>query len=114
MSFNPDPSKQAQEVIFSRKLKNISNPTLLFNNAKVSLCKSQKHLGVLLDLKLTFEEHHKTILNKTKRTIGFLCNLQNLLPRAALIIIYKAFVRLISNTVMFSMIKHLMLHSIKN
>ena len=69
MSFNPDPSKQAQEVIFSRKLKNVSNPPLVFNNANVSSCKSQKHLGILLDSKLTFEEHCKTILSKTKRTI---------------------------------------------
>ena len=93
MSFNPDPSKQAQEVIFSRKLKNVSNPPLVFNNANVSSCKSQKHLGILLDSKLTFEEHCKTILSKTDRTIGLLRILQGLLPRAALITIYKAFVR---------------------
>ena len=42
MSFNPDPSKQAQEAIFSRKLKNVSHPPLTFNNANVSSCKSQK------------------------------------------------------------------------
>ena len=51
MSFNPDPSKQAQEVIFSRKLENVSRPPLVFNNANVSSCKSQKHLGILLDAK---------------------------------------------------------------
>ena len=93
MSFNPDPSKQAQEVIFSRKLKNVSHPPLVFNNVNVSSCKSQKHLGILLDARLTFEEHYKTILSKTNRTIGLLRKLQSLLPRAALITIYKAFVR---------------------
>ena len=93
MSFNPDPSKQAQEVIFSRKLKNVSHPPLVFNNANVSSCKSQKHLGILLDSKLTFEEHYKTILSKTSRTIGLLCKLQSLLPRAALITVYKALVK---------------------
>ena len=93
MSCNPDPSKQAQEGIFSRKLKNVSHPPLVFNNANVSSCKSQKHLGILLDSKLTFEEHYKTILSKTNRTIGLLRKLQSLLPRAALITIYKAFVR---------------------
>ena len=79
MSFNPDPSKQAQEVIFSRKLKNVSHPPLVFNNANVSSCKSQKHLGVLLDSKLTFEEHYKTILSKTNRTIGLLRSTNNYL-----------------------------------
>ena len=67
MSFNPDPCKQAQEVIFSRKLKKLSHPSLVFNNTNVSSCNSQKHLGILLDSKLTFEEYYKTILNKTIR-----------------------------------------------
>ena len=79
MSFNPDPCKQAQEVNFSRKLKNESHPPLLFNNGNVSSCKSQKHLGVLLDSKLTFEEQYKTILSKTNRTIGLLRSTNNYL-----------------------------------
>ena len=52
-SFNPNPSRLAQEVIFSRKLKNASHHPLLFNNINVSSCKSQKHLGILFDSKLT-------------------------------------------------------------
>ena len=35
-SFNPDPSKQAQEVIFSRKSKRSINPPLVLNNSNVS------------------------------------------------------------------------------
>ena len=93
MSFNPDPSKQAQEVIFSRKLKRVTHPPLFFNNANVSQRKSQKHLGIILDSKLKFEDHYKTVLSKTNRTIGLLRKLQNLLPREALTTIYKAFVR---------------------
>ena len=62
MSFNHDPSKQAQEVVFSGKLKNVSHPALVFNNANVSSCKSQKHFGILLNSKLTFEEHYKKYL----------------------------------------------------
>ena len=58
----------------------------------ISSCKSQKHLDILLDARLTFEEHYKTIPSKTNRTIGLLRKLQSLLPRAALTI-YKAFVR---------------------
>ena len=78
MSFNPDPSKQSQEIIFSRKLKNVSHPTLVFNNANASSCKSPKHLGILLDSKLTFTEYYKRILNKTTRTMGILRKLQSL------------------------------------
>ena len=32
MNFNPDPSKQAQEVIFSRNVNNNSHPPLTANN----------------------------------------------------------------------------------
>ena len=64
MNFNPEPNKQTQEVIFSRKLNTHHTPVLVFNNASISSCKSQKHLGILLDSKLTFEEHYKTIIHK--------------------------------------------------
>ena len=57
MIFNLDATKQAQEVIFSRKIKTNTHPPLVFNNAIVSQTNSQKHLGVTLDLKLIFEEH---------------------------------------------------------
>ena len=32
MSFNPDPNKQAQEVLFSRKIQKSSQPSLIFDN----------------------------------------------------------------------------------
>ena len=35
MSFNPDPSKQAQEFIFSCKHQKISHPSIYFNNNPV-------------------------------------------------------------------------------
>ena len=93
LTVNLDRSKQAQEIIFSRKLKKATHPPLLFNNNNVSHVNSQKHLGVILDLKLTFEEHLKNVFNKTNKTIGLLPKLSNLLPRQALVTIYKAFVR---------------------
>ena len=86
MNFNPDPTKQAHEVIFSRKAKEINHPPLVFNNTSVSQLSSQKHLGVILDSKLIFDEHLKMVSLKVSKT-------QNLPPRSALIITYKAFVR---------------------
>ena len=55
MSFNPDPSKQAQEVIFSRKGQNPNHDSIYFNNNLVNQVHSQKHLGIHLDAKLNFE-----------------------------------------------------------
>ena len=36
MSFNPDPSNQAQEVMFSRKITKVSRPVIFFNIVPVS------------------------------------------------------------------------------
>ena len=44
MSFNPDPLKQAQEVIFSRKMTKTNHPTLIFNDNSVHQVVLQKHL----------------------------------------------------------------------
>ena len=93
MTFNSDRSKQAQEIIFSKKLKKATNPPLIFNNNNVSQVNFQTHLGVILDVKLAFEEHLKNIFNKTNKTIGLLKKVSNLLPRHALVTIYKAFIR---------------------
>ena len=93
MSFDPDPSKQAQEVIFSRKINKLPHPSLVFNSNNVLQTSSQKHLGVTLDVKLTFDEHLNNVLNKVNKAIGLLRKLQNLLSRSTLITIYKAFVR---------------------
>ena len=92
MSFNPDPKKQAQEVIFSRKSKAISHPPVVFNNNNVIQTTSQKHHGIILDTRLSFEKHLETVLCKINKTIGLIRKLQNLLPRTALITLYKAFV----------------------
>ena len=44
MSVNPDHSKQAQEVIFSCKIKKISHPSIYFDNNSMNQASSQKHL----------------------------------------------------------------------
>ena len=72
MTFNPDRSKQAQEVIFSRKLKKVTHLSLLFKNNNVSQGNFQTHLGVILDVKLTFEEHLKNVFNKRNKLIRLL------------------------------------------
>ena len=89
MNFNPDTTKQAQEVIFSRKSKKKVHPPLLFNNASVTRTSSQKHLGIIIDSQLKFDDHLKIMSRKISETIGLFRQLQIFLPRAALITIYK-------------------------
>ena len=59
MSFNPNRSKQAQEVIFSRKTSIQSQPVLTFDNSLVIKIMHHRHLGLILDEKLNFKEHLK-------------------------------------------------------
>ena len=56
MLLNPDPSKQAIEICFSYKCGYKNYPSLMFNDTKVQLATSQKHLGLILDSKLDFNE----------------------------------------------------------
>ena len=92
-SFNPDPRKQAQQIIFSRKHQKISHPTIYFNNNPIESVSSQKHLGMILDTKLNFQEHIKNILTKFNKNIGLLRKLQKMLPRRSLLTIFKSLVR---------------------
>ena len=57
MRFNPDPIKQAQEIIFRRKTSKRNDPGLMFNTKIVNLSTNHKHLGMIFDSKLTFDEH---------------------------------------------------------
>ena len=93
MTFNPDPSKQAQEVIFSRKRQNPNHDSIYFNNNLVNQVPSQKHLGMHLDAKLNFEKHLDNIMSTVAKTIGLRRKLQAVLPRPSLVTIYKAFIR---------------------
>ena len=93
MIFNPDLIKQAQEVIFSTKIKKLLHPTLLLNNIPSSNSLFQKHLGLTLDIKLNFSEYIKSITKKISKTMGLLRKFQQILPRSSLLTIYKTFIR---------------------
>ena len=93
MNFNPDPFKQAEEVLFSRKIKSQNHPCLHFNNNSVNQIPFQKYLGMYLDPKLDFLEHLKSIQAKVNKSIALLRKLQTILPRSTLLTIYKAFIR---------------------
>ena len=65
----------------------------MFNQAKVKRVISQKHLGVILDAKLNFNEHLKIMINKLTKGISMLRKLRYYIPRHSLITIYKSFIR---------------------
>ena len=92
MNCNPNPCKQAQEVIFSRKLQNTYHNAVYFKHNSVQQVHSQKHLGMYLDNKLNFQEHLNNALSTANKTIALMRKLQAFLPRQSLVTVYKAFI----------------------
>ena len=48
LEFNPDPTKQATEVLFSCKKSSPTHPQVVFNGTVVGKMSEQKHLGLIL------------------------------------------------------------------
>ena len=73
MSFNPNPLRQAQEVIFSWKRNKAHHPDIIFNGNPLKKSSYQNHLGMFLDSKFDFDEHIKEVFDKTSKSIGLIC-----------------------------------------
>ena len=93
MEFNPDPTKQANEVLFSYKKSSPNHPQLIFNGLSVVKVNDQKHLGLILDSRLSFEKHINEKIIKAKKNVGIIKHLSKFLPLKTLDQMYKALVR---------------------
>ena len=76
MSFNPDRTKQTQEIIFSRKKNATTHPPLFFKNSEIKVSSNQKHLGLALDSKLSFNEHINDKIHQANKGVGLLRKLK--------------------------------------
>ena len=74
MNFNPDPNKQAQKIIFSRKVEKINHLPLLLNQKLVKSSSTQRHLGIVLVTKLDFNLHQKTYKTRQIKQGDFVVN----------------------------------------
>ena len=93
MSLNPDPNKQAVEFIFSRKNRKANHPVLLFNKTPVSIVLQYKHLGMILNITLSFSAHIQGAIPKSKKGIGMLKFMSKHLSRSTLDKLLKLYVR---------------------
>ena len=92
MSFNPDPTKPAEEILFSHKRPR-PHPPLFFNGVEVKRVEEHKHLGLILDPLLNFAAHFKEKIAKARKGIGLIKHLRQYLPTNVLDQIYKMHVR---------------------
>ena len=83
MSFNPDPMKQAR-LIFSRKCTTANHHPLYFNGIQVARVDEHKHLGIILDSKLSFSQHIRSLIAKVKQGVGMLRFMSRYPPRKTL------------------------------
>ena len=93
MSFNPDPTKMTQEVLFSRKKSKFIHLSLIFNRQDSSHSESHKHFGLVFDSKLNFNMHLKRKFSIINNGIALLRKLRHSIPRKPLLSIYKTFLR---------------------
>ena len=93
MEFNPDPTKQAKEILFSCKKSSPIHPDLFFNGISVTKEDEHKHLGLTLRSNLSFDRHLNEKMTKAKKIIGILKHLSKFLPLKSLNQMYKALVR---------------------
>ena len=93
MIFNPDVSKQAQEVVFSRKGITTNHATVYFNNDPVIRENFQKHFGLFLDSKLNSSGHINEKIKKATKSVNVIRKINLSLPRSSLLTLYKSFVR---------------------
>ena len=66
---------------------------ILFNDIPVKKVTEHKHLGIILDSKLSFSTHIKSAISKARKSIGLLKYLSKYLPRHTLNESYKLYVR---------------------
>ena len=93
MLFNHDPIKQTIEVCFTHKRDRVVYPPLKLNKNDVQSAKSQKHLGLVLDSKLDFNENVNNKINKCNKSIGIMKKLSLTLSKNSFLTIYKTFLR---------------------
>ena len=72
MSFNPDPAKQAEQVIFSTKVFKVEHPSIYFCGSEVGTVPHYKRTGLILDETPNFAEHIKEAIIKARRGIGII------------------------------------------
>ena len=93
MCFNPDPTKLAEEILFSQKRKNIEHPPIYFNGKEVKRVNEHKHLGLILDSKLSFANHINDKISIARKGIGIIKHLATYLPLKSRVQIFKMHVR---------------------
>ena len=109
MTFKPDCCKQDQENWFDCK---VFHPPIFFSNTKRKRVPFQKHLNLIVDSSLPFDEHLKLVKANVNETMDILPKLHSILLRNSLLSIQSHLLGNLQVTVMLNLM--LMLHDKQN
>ena len=93
MVSNPEPNKQAVELLFSHRFKTVYHTLIFFNGIEVNKATEHKHFGLIHGPKLTFFPHVNEKITKAQKSLGILKFLSSYLPLKTLDQLYKLFIR---------------------
>ena len=91
MNFNPDPTKQEVQVVFSRKFIQSDQPKMYLNDIEVKTVDNHKHL--ILDTKLVFASHINVKILRACEGLGIIKSLCRFLSVRTLDQIFKMYIR---------------------
>jgi hypothetical protein len=90
VAFSPP---KTEEVIISRKRDKIDHPQLFLDGEPIKKVQKHKHLGLVVDSKLSWEDHIVEVCDKANRRLGIMRSLKYKLDRLSLERIYIGFIR---------------------
>ena len=93
MIFNPDVSKQAVEIVFFSKHNPTNFDDLIFHGVGVRKVDKTKHMGLVLQEKLSFQSHIDEKIIKARQGVGLMNRIYPYVPRFTLEHVYKMYVR---------------------
>ena len=86
-------AEKTEEILFSVKRLPLVHPPLRLGNEEITRKTEHKHLGILLDSKLSFRSHVSEAIMKARRGIGLIRHLSQYVSRDVLDQMYKLYVR---------------------
>ena len=90
MQFN---AEKTEEIFFSVKRLPLVHPPLRLGTEEITRKTEHKHLGIILDSKLSFRSHVSEAIMKARRGIGLIRHLSQYVSRDVLDQMYKLYVR---------------------
>ena len=75
-------------MLFSNKVVETNHPDIIFNGNAVQKSANQRHLGLIFDEKLTFNDHITSKLTILNKLTGTLRKPYHYMPRYSLVTIY--------------------------